>query len=163
MTKKSDARLKRDASAAAIQKQNVHSPYQDLEDQYKVHTGLFKPYLDMAAIIENPAVTPFMPNLEHVLNLTRTLRADVADLRSRTEALYAKHAGKANMPDMLDADENFELVMLFQDYQILFAVHQQTVIPIMTQLDEYLAVALKAKKLAEDDVAAQNAALAPAQ
>jgi hypothetical protein len=154
MTRKSDGRIKRDLAAAALADQNVRSPYLDLEDMYATQRRLFGPYYQMAKLISDPEVSKYLVDIVKTLNLVRGLSADVKDLHERTEALHTRHAGKTTMPDLINEDENMDILMMFENYSMLFNVHQQTIVPILTELDEHLRAALRNKETAESQTAA---------
>jgi hypothetical protein len=150
MTKKSEGRIKRDQLAANMAAQNIQSPYDDLEFQYRQQRAMFVAYYEMAKLLINPGVIPFIQDLNQVNDLARTLKAEVNDLHAKTEALYATHKDKAGkMPDPNDENEHFAIIMHVQEYQMFLGVHMQTITPIMADLDDHLNKALEAKRAAE--------------
>lgn len=149
MTKKSLGRVRRDESSAAIKQQGVYSPYVDLDNMFTPQYEMFSKYQDMANLIGRPDVATHIADPTHVNNLLRTMAADVVDLRQRTEKLHSRHAGKTSMPDMINEDENLEIIMMFQEYQMLFGVHSQVIMPVMLELDEHLNKAIRVKAAIE--------------
>lgn len=149
MTKKSEARVLRDQAATALAAQGVHSPYVDLQNMYNSQRELFPAYYSMATIVSNPQISKHLTNIGATTNLIRGLSADVNDLWVKLNTLHAKHAGLTTMPDLIDEDENLAIIMMYQEYSMYMQAHQQTILPLMLELDEHLAEALKNKTLAE--------------
>lgn len=149
MTKKSDARLKRDEMSANLKAEQVVSPYVQLEEMYRSQMNLFGPYYQMAKLISTPDISVHLTDIRATTNLVRGLSADAKDLYEQTQAEYAKHGGRTTMPDAINPEENFDLIMHFQQYQMFYGMHTQNIVPIMMQLDEHLREALRRKSEVE--------------
>jgi hypothetical protein len=163
MTQKSAGRRKRDEMAAKLKDQAVVSPYVELDEMYISQRNMFAQYRDMATLASHPEVVPYLKDFEHTNDLLRGLSADVKDLWERTTELNNRHKGKNAMPNAIDEDEHMNIVMMFQQYIAFMGVHQQTILPIMLELDEHVNYAAAKKSEIEAAAIAAGAASAQAQ
>jgi len=171
MTLKSPGRLKRDQVAKAMASQNVPNPYDELNTLYASQMAMFPQYYNMAKIVSNPEVSGFFADIGKVTNLMKVFSADVRDLYNRTTALFAAHGHITRLPDPANEDENFAILQMFETYSAYFGVHNQTLLPVMFELDELVQAALRLKsdtqaaeiaKQAVNTAAAELTSLIPA-
>lgn len=146
MTKKSEARLKRDDVRRNAEQQQVKNPYDQLNELYQHQMGLFVQYRNLAVLIGHPEVAPFVKEVEHCVTLIRGMKADIDDLTSRTQTTYSLHGSKQGWPNPEDEDEHYLIMQLQSDYIMYLGVHQQNLIPILLELQEHLERALTVKQ-----------------
>jgi hypothetical protein len=159
MTKKSQARLQRDATNKQAQSQGIEGVYDNLNFMFEKQWGLFEQYRKMIEIITHEAVAPFLKDQATVDVLLKGFDADIGQLLDKTKATYALHRGKTGFQKPDDEDEHFLTMQLQQDYMVYMGVHQQVLIPVMMELDEHMRGALTERKRLEDQAAAAAAAL----
>ncbi len=161
MTKKSQARLNKDASDKEFKRRldfqglDEDNIWEHLEQAYQNACGLFAQYHKMNEMVAS--VIDFIADGTTVANLLKALAADTTVLAKETEEQHAKHAGRTGKPD--GDDDNYTIIMLQQNYQVLLQNHQLTVLPVMLQLDEHLQKAIRAKERFEKAQREEAAAL----
>jgi hypothetical protein len=168
MTKKSDARKKRDqlAKRTGLPQHEFKRPegtpeqklqntkalaqevlgegnsWESLMQQRNVNIQLFQQYQELSAALMDQTLQSYMPNLQYTANLAKSMDSDVTMLLGKANALYERHAGKTGEAQG-DADW-MAIINLYQDYASLIDDHQMLVVPVAHELTEILQAAANA-------------------
>lgn len=169
MTKKSKARLERDARAKEYNERlanegiDENTCWEHLQGCYDNAKGLFVQYFNLSAMVADPATVNYFTAAEgeRVANLMKSLAVDTKPLKEETERLYAKHQGKVGIPE--SDEDNYLIISLQQDYGVLLNNHSLTIMPVLLEMDELLQKALMRRGRAERAAKEAQDAAAQAQ
>lgn len=160
MTKKSQARLDRDARDKEFKKRldfqglDEANVWEHLEQAYQNACGLFAQYHKMNEMIKS--VHDFIADEPRVANLMKALAADSIELARETELQHDQHKGRSGKPN--GEDDDFLITMLQQNYMVLLENHNLTLLPVMLELNEHLEKAIRAKERYEQRLREEAAA-----
>jgi hypothetical protein len=159
MTKKSQARMKRDEVKEEAKSQGIVGIYDHLNSMYTSQMRLFEQYRKLIEIITHDTVVPFLKNITRVDTLLKGFNVDIGDLLDKTRVTHSLHTGKTGFGNPDDENEYFTNLQLQQDYVVYMGVHQQNLLPVLLELQEHLSGALAKMRSVEAEAAATTQAL----
>ncbi len=131
MTKKSAARLQRDAAKSQLKDNHCWDELNQIYESARVmlyqHTGLH-------AVASNTDLQKFLENPTSTANSIRILSKDLKDLNERLSAIYQRHAGKTGGSQ--DPDEVWFSITIGQEYAQLMETHTSVVQPTALKIVE---------------------------
>lgn len=114
--------------------------WESLEAQYQIHVQMFQGYHQLTSMLLIPEIQNNLQDAKATANLAKGLASDITMLKNKTDKIRAKHLGKTGYSD--DVDENFKIVMIFQEYATLIDQHQLLILPMVAQVNEQINYAL---------------------
>lgn len=145
MTKKSHARLQRDASKEQFGKlQKSNKCWDDLESLYiSFAKGLVNTNEQLKQVYSIPYVVSLVPKRDEVIVMLRGLANDITQFTNELRIIHSAHEGKtggfSKEQEMLDSIEIFER---YTQYQIRYdAVIMPSVSFLLEQAEQALAIA----------------------
>lgn len=144
MTKKSAARLKRDAEQKAITQirrhKNTQSAYTDLEQYYATAMDSIKKYGTMGAMLrEHAHLIPYLNNADETRDSAITLSRDLKRFKDMIDNHHDKHKGRVGAPR--DNEDTLRVIDLTQKYGELLESMSDCCSPVATALTDDFQVA----------------------
>lgn len=150
MTKKSLARLARDAEKKRTQDQlKKNNCWDDLNNIYQECCNLLGAHTHLAGLAQNKEVIAKVGDKETLTRNLRMLAQDLGNLKSELLQIRATHEGKTGGSN--DPDVVFSTIEVFERYNLFMERHEAVVMPTVYHILEQF-------KQAEDAVAAEKAA-----
>lgn len=144
MTKKSEARLKKDELKQRLVEE-TQPPYQELHKLHNDQIKQFGHYHQLALQVIHPEVMANLENIDDTNKVLKVMSADVKHLRQRCEAIHSQFATKdpSTPIDKLDQEEYFAALMLTQEYADIQMQHINVILPNASELKSHVDAALK--------------------
>lgn len=160
MTKKSHARLQRDATKKQFEElQRSNKCWDDLEGLYiSFASGLVNTNQQLKDVYSIPAVVNLVPKRNEVIVTLRGLASDITQFTDELRIIRSAHEGKTggflSEQEMLDSIEIFER---YTQYQIRYdAVIMPNVSFLLEQAEQALAILAEQQQVSDTDKKAQE-------
>lgn len=137
MTKKSTARLGRDAVKKDALKNNT--VWDELQDIYSNAAQLIYSHTTLAQFCKDPNILKFVDDKAILLDNLHILTRDLNEMNNKLKNIYSIHSNKrggAKTPD-----QNIEALKIFEQYNDFMMMHDSVIMPTAYHLNEQIDAA----------------------
>lgn len=160
MTKKSSARLARDAQKKhAKETAKLNNCWDDLNGIYQSCVGLMQSHSGISVCASNPEIIMAVEDKETLVSNINMLSNDLVKLNEELAELHKLHMDKSGGTE--DPNEVMHSIGIFEQYNLFMERHDAVVMPTVTyileQFDKAEHLVLRNRKKLQDELDATNA------
>ena len=164
MTKKSAARLMKDAAKAEANRRNKEGQpentcWTDLENIYMNTVALLSSHTRLASLAQDKELIGYVADKVTLIGLIKSLSSDLNTMSGELKQIHDQHAGKTG--GGVDGDEVMESITIYEQYNLFMERHDGVIMPTVYHITELFESAEKSRTAARKAAEAEASVLDP--